>query len=603
MVVTTFDLLNYLRCRRYASLDRNSTFRRNQDQINSPDVQSLAYLSVENNYQLIGFESEDSQKANPILLHQDATSQSIQIVSDLVKQTLSHRFEEGTFLQSQVHTHLFEDLYVCKTKIDLSLIESQQALYFTILPMTDVELSDLTFSVNKKKWPLFFKDADGIFRMHTITKEDEVDSNYEERLSKLSDRHTDMGRHVYDLAFQAYVLGNGATNRFILVLLNNDYVFDGQYTLQGMPLYTNELIRMFDFTEIVLSMHQTIEADLYRMINLIELNDDSRCPLVKNECMRDQPFECKFVDYCFSHIPKKNSILHYFNNHLGFREGLSKLDPNHDTYELINEGVVDMLDVPIMWLQREKNLMQRYCVENNTVYINKLKVRALLDTLVYPLYFLDFEANPAMLPQFSGEKPYSQSVFQYSIHIQKDELPILINDPNTHKEFLANQEKDHRLELVEQLLQDIPPGNSSVVVYHKTFEKNRLLELAALFPMHKARLLEIESRLFDLLKVVKNDYQFYLSKGFTKKEADTYNFYHPDLSGSYSLKKVLPIFAHNAYAELPINNGLCAYLNFALLPKMDERKRASTMNALLQYCRQDTYSMVQILRGMKDLAR
>ena len=37
-----------------------------------------------------------------------------------------------------------------------------------------------------------------------------------------------------------------------------------------------------------------------------------------------------------------------------------------------------------------------------------------LKQLKYPIYHLDFETFPCPLPRYSGEKPYTQSVFQFS---------------------------------------------------------------------------------------------------------------------------------------------------------------------------------------------
>lgn len=603
MVITTYDLLNYLRCRRFAALDRNNTNRKAKH--HSTSLSELTYLSVENNYHFIGFEQEETDLGNPKALHKEQTDHAIQQMKELLIQSFQERYDDFDFQFGQLVRQSFHHGYTLESLVDVKVMKAEETWYFTILPMTDKELMDIQFTVNKKKWPLFFQDADGFYRMHTITKEDQVVSNYDEKMMKLMDRHQDMGRHIYDVAFQAFILKNQPhfhKSRFFVVTLNRDYIYDGRMS-GNQPHYTPDLLRVFDCTNVVTVMASLIEADLYRMIHLIELNDDSPCLLVKQECMRAQPFECPFVEYCFAHIPSKNAIYHYFNHHLGFKEGVQKGDSWHDTYDLINDGMVDMLDVPIQWLQREKNLMQRYCVENNIPYVNKKKVKAILDSLIYPLYYLDFEAYPAMLPRFSGEKPYTQSVFQFSIHIEKSSHMPKIDDPNHHIEFLAPSEGDHRIAFIEALLQAIPEGRSSIIVYNKTFEKNRILELASLYPKYRQRLLEIESRLFDLLKVLKNDYAFYLSQGFSKAESETFNYYHPDLSGSYSLKKVYPLFGKYSYEDLLINNGLCAYLNYALLPKYDEDTRKQTLEALKVYCRLDTYAMVEITHGLRALVQ
>ena len=52
--------------------------------------------------------------------------------------------------------------------------------------------------------------------------------------------------------------------------------------------------------------------------------------------------------------------------------------------------------------------------------MNKDKIKQALDNIVYPIYHLDFEAFQSPLPRFYKEKPYMQSVFQFSIHIEKE---------------------------------------------------------------------------------------------------------------------------------------------------------------------------------------
>ena len=37
----------------------------------------------------------------------------------------------------------------------------------------------------------------------------------------------------------------------------------------------------------------------------------------------------------------------------------------------------------------------------------------------YPVYYLDFESYNCPLPRFKGDHPYTQSLFQYSLHVEK----------------------------------------------------------------------------------------------------------------------------------------------------------------------------------------
>ena len=82
---------------------------------------------------------------------------------------------------------------------------------------------------------------------------------------------------------------------------------------------------------------------------------------------------------------------------------------------------------------------------------------------------------------------------------------------------------------------------------------------------------------------------------------DLFNFYDNKLQGSFSIKKVLPIFSNLNYQNLDVKNGLEAqeaYSKFRYLEKEDielERKK------LIDYCKLDTWSMVLILRELKKL--
>ncbi|MCK7488465.1 MAG: hypothetical protein MZU97_25465 [Bacillus subtilis] len=203
MIVSTSDLLNYLRCRRYAALDRNAALRTPGSE--PQDDSQLATLSVQNNYQLANYEDDEQDYFDPEALHQDATAKALKRFRAFAQTTLQSRFPDRKHhldLQLKVP---FEAGLELKAKFDISLETHKETWYFSILPMTDGELQDQTFTVNQKKWPLFIQDADGMFRMHTILPSDAVASNYAERLAKLSDRHQDFGRHVYDQAFKAFV--------------------------------------------------------------------------------------------------------------------------------------------------------------------------------------------------------------------------------------------------------------------------------------------------------------------------------------------------------------------------------------------------------------
>jgi len=113
---------------------------------------------------------------------------------------------------------------------------------------------------------------------------------------------------------------------------------------------------------------------------------------------------------------------------------------------------------------------------NDTIYINKVEIREFLNTLSYPLCFLDFETVQPVIPEYQGTHPYQQIPFQYSLHYIEE-----IDGKLKHKEFLGISGQDPRRALAEQLCKDIPM-NVCVTAYNKAFECTRLRELAETFP-------------------------------------------------------------------------------------------------------------------------
>ncbi len=554
MKVTANVLLNYIRCRRYASLN-------DPDSLSLPDQFSEASTYYDELRQLfMDLAFDDSQDL--VINHQ-----------------LSYDFHPNI--------ELFENY-------DFLIEGDNEDRIYCLVPSTSKDFLKIKFKSGTHNYQMFVKNDEGVYVFNSLKHGDET-SNYNEKIRKLTKRSDDEGRIAYRYAFKRYlyeIINPNRQVKIFFVFLNSDYIFDGKK-------YDMNMFMSFDFDMLYKIMKDKIEADIYRMINHIELNDFTACPLVKNECRKDMEFECKFINFCFSHIPKKNSILDLFNSHYGFDEPSPEGDIHHDTYDLINEGYVDILDLPVSWLKNEAHLMQRYCTESDFIHIHKVKVEAMLKTLKYPLIYLDFEALPCVLPRYHGESPFSQSVFQYSIHIEKTEGKLDLNDKN-HFEFIARPEYDNRRELVESMIKICNRYDSSIVVYHKTFEEQRLKEFQRIFPEHHDDLQNMIDRLFDLKDVVKNNKKFYKQHGFSDYEADRYNFYSKKLSGSYSLKKVVKVFNPLAYDNLEIKNGVEAYNAFVRMQNQSPTERDITAKNLLEYCKQDTYSMHEIIVGLKQ---
>ena len=206
---------------------------------------------------------------------------------------------------------------------------------------------------------------------------------------------------------------------------------------------------------------------------------------------------------------------------------------------------------------------------------------------------------PCPLPRFKGEKPYSQSLFQYSIHIEHE--PGVCDKDKDNYSFISTVHQDERELLIKNMLDVIKDDGGSILVYNQSFEKTRLKEMAEVFPQFSKRLLEMNERVFDLMHLLRGNKKLYEALGFDTAEAAMFNYYHEDLNGSYSIKKVLPIFSELTYKDMEIGNGTDALVTYAKFPHMEKDEFEVMYQHLLEYCKQDTWAMVKILDELRKV--
>jgi hypothetical protein len=203
----------------------------------------------------------------------------------------------------------------------------------------------------------------------------------------------------------------------------------------------------------------------------------------------------------------------------------------------------------------------------------------ILDGVVWPARYLDFEAVSPGVPWFEGRPPYDATPFQYSVHI--------VSSPSTspeHREYLAPVAGDWRRELTERLLGDL--GTTGSIVVYSSYEKTRLAALAELFPDLRAPLEAAAARLFDLERAFKDGYC------------------HPAFAGSTSIKKVLPVMVPGlGYEGLDVRNGDDAAGVFALMRvgEYPADEHEGYRRKLLEYCGLDTLALVRLHQALLQL--
>lgn len=615
MLISKTKFMNYMRCNRYAALEEIYKSKDNAVVSFSDDLELEDLMSIENTYKRVDLLSSmyDDETNEDLLTNDDEQHDMLQKYYDKLEilsgDAITERFggniiyDMNTFNQKKFS--YLKDGFELFCFLDGYQEDDKTIRIFETKATTSNKFSDENYFYkipkDKNKYPMFKQLPSEMYVPAEVLTPDLPESYYKKE-AKLFDRLDKLGSYVYDLAFQRYVFEHSHKTdkkvEYYLVTLNHEYIYDGKVDAEGNAIYNSNIVKFYNLTTITKKMMKLIADDTKLVIDRLN-RMDGRVVDVGKHCLRKSTKECLFYDVCHANIPSENSIFAYDNRHHGFIE----VDgTKHEMYDLINDGKVNALDVPRDWLNRRNNVIQRDVIESGVPYYNKNKIRDGIRQLKYPIYHLDFESFNSPLPRFKGESPYTQSLFQFSIHIERE--PGVCDKELDHYEFLATDHLDHRKQLTNKLIDIIKPDGGSVLTYNESFEKTRIKELQQYFPEYHNELEDINDRVFDLMHIIKNNTKLYESLGYDKEEAKEFNFYHTQLNGSFSIKKVLPIFSDLTYEGMRVGNGtdaMTAYSKLEDLKSTDIVAYNETIIDLINYCKQDTWAMFEILEGLRKI--
>ncbi len=363
--------------------------------------------------------------------------------------------------------------------------------------------------------------------------------------------------HYDDIAVQYYVLkGSGlSVSKAFLVHINNQYVRQGE-------IEVDKLFTIQDFSNDVIEKQKSIKNEIDKMRRMLKSQEPNID--IGEHCT--DPYDCDFCGYCWKHIPEKS----VFN--------LKGAGPNK--FDLYRQGIIRLEDIPRDILPQSQRIQLEGTLDKKNI-TNKAAVKEFLDTLWFPICFLDFETTFMVpIPMYDETRPYQQVPFQYSLHYLEKE-----NAELQHYEYLAPAHVDPRKELLDKLLKEIPE-NACVLVYNKTFEIGVLNNLAKWFPEYFDQIKNIILNIRDLMIP------------FRRKD-----IYRWEMEGSYSIKYVLPALVPElSYDDMEISDGGIAsnsWLSMRDLEDLDATERIR--KALLEYCKLDTLGMVKIIEKLKTV--
>lgn len=602
MKISKTMYLDYIRCNRFASLEEIKKEKENAIVTFTDDISDLQTLENKT-------KKKDLMKSIQNTLEDDEELEDVPNQKDLIMDEYYKKIEEltakkikrmfgGDIIYSedtfkQKYFQVEKDGFYFFAFLDGYQEDNKNVRVIETKATTSRKFVELIFKLENSKESIFAKSPSGIYYLREELGL-EVNDDYYLKVKKLYDRLSDEGKYIYDLAYQRYIVEKNRKEdkeyKYYLAVLNHQYVYDGSKDEMNNNIYSDDIISLFDFTKLTKEYLKIIEIDCDQVIK--RLNNMNANPVrLGNHCQRKDSRQCQFYDLCFSEkVPIKNNVFEYYRNR-GFKDGKELIS----TYDAINNGMAHMLDIPYEWLANENHRLQYQVINNKKEYIDKEKIKAAISDLTYPLYHLDFESFPCPLPRFKGEKPYSQSVFQFSLHIERSEG--VCDFDKDHYEFLAKSSADEREQLIEKLIEYIEEDKGTVIAYNYGFEKGRMKEMAEIFPKYKEKLMNIVDRTYDLLHILTGNKELFKRLGFNESN---FNYYNEELHGSFSIKKVLPLFTDLSYEKLVVSNGNDALLTYAIYDKVSNEEYLINYQNLLEYCKQDTWAMFAVLNGLRE---
>ena len=369
--------------------------------------------------------------------------------------------------------------------------------------------------------------------------------------------------YLHDAAYQAYVLSSLGyhVTKVCLVHINSAYVRHGDLDIR--QLFTSE-----DITEQAFALRAET-ADRLAFLQTYLQQETEPAADIGRQCF--SPYGCGYWAYCTRALERPN-IFDLASVQTGTK------------FKNYAQGIITFEDIAKRGkLSAGAMLQVEHELHDLPDAVNKAAIGDFLDTLTFPLYFLDFESFQSAVPPYDDSSPYQQIVFQYSLHRLESR-----NSPLEHMEYLAYPGADPRRGLAERLCRDIP-DNVCVLAYNMAFEKTRIRELAELYPDLAEHLTAIHGNIRDLMDP------------FRQK-----HYYNRRMQGSYSVKYVLPaLFPEDPslnYHNLEgVHNGSEASDTFRKMASMQPDELEQWRGHLLKYCGLDTFAMVRIWQKLCEV--
>ena len=253
-----------------------------------------------------------------------------------------------------------------------------------------------------------------------------------------------------------------------------------------------------------------------------------------------------------------------------------------ELFLILEERGIELLkDIPsdIKLTPRHEKMV--LSIKRRKPIIDKTAIKKYLGTLVYPLYYFDFETiNPA-IPPFDNWKPYQTTPFQFSLHIQAKERRCYASITN----FCRRSATDPREPLIKRMI-ELLGKKGSIIAWTMSFEKSKI-------KVARRKVSDVREAASRFAATVLGSHASFQSGEITPITI---------FMAAHQLKKVLPVLVPSlSYGDLEIQEGGTASLKYErwLFGEMEAEEWEKTYQDLLNYCKLDTLAMVEILKVLQ----
>lgn len=377
-------------------------------------------------------------------------------------------------------------------------------------------------------------------------------------------KSTSIKKHISDLTFQTLAFRQSGIPivKTSILMLNRGYRRNGE-------ILPEDLFVTVDVTDEVRKAQLTVQTQIEDAVTALL---DSRNPAECDCHRKTRANRCDLFSYFHPHIPERDTIYNIASIQRG------------SLLPALDRGVLHIVDWPDDLKLTAKQKRQVELARLGEQRVQRDALKSFLNGMAFPLWYLDYETFQNSIPRWEGYAPHQQITFQYSLHKWENN-----GDPE-HYEYLAESADDDPTgELLQHMRQHLDT-RGSVVVWNKSFERGRNIEMAERYPEHATFLEDVNRRMVDLADAVKNGW-----------------WESPDFQGSWSLKQVLPVAAPELdYKNLVIGDGGTASERWmqAVLDSprtLSDTERDDVLQALRIYCAQDTIAMHRIRDHMLGL--